>query len=843
MIDNPCPCSGGVFPLVVFNPPAQPSIVYRWGDYDGFRNRLLQPLDGETQLTKSDGTLVWRPAPASGNLALQIAEWWAYLSDILTLYTERAANQAFLGTADLPESLPRLVPILGYRPRPGIGALLTLAGLARGPRPVALPQGLQVQSKPGPGQQPQVYELAAATTIQPVAPIATVPQVTPMPAPLPPVKSPGSGGALTSQVVLSGKPSGLKVGDEVLLLASGWTGQSGAWAVGNVSALTPAGANTTVSFVVPALGPDGAGVTGAANWRLLKASGFLRLYPYLAKGATPAYGGAPGPIPTGPANGYYVQLASIVRSIAPGDIILVENPSAPGTTAAPGYVTVLDELIYYANNPSNPGVWPPSASPPPTLPAVPIPNTVVYFQAASAPSGDAASLIVRYGFSDVGTLVDVPVTSAAQTGSVTVDPTAATAAGLSSGGSLLVADANGDGGAATLGDGGAVAIDASAPPLTPPIRVLSNLLAFTRGKTVAQEVLGNGNAAVAGQDFMLKNSPVTYLSDQPGRSGPGYSSTITLWVNGVQWLETPSFYGQAPNGQVFTTYEDIQGNTHVLGGDGLAGARFPTGTGNIVATYRIGSGAALPPPTSVTVLLQPQPGLQALLNPTPPHGGADPDAAADLRTLAPKSVLTFGRAVSVDDYAAVAAATAGVARVSAAYAFDPVQQRPAVTLWVGDDPQAVTDARNAITPISDPNRPIIINTANPAQIEIAFTYVRDPRYQDTAVLAAVRSALLDPDAGLFGSNIVQIGQAFYDSQIYKACLGVPGVQAVHGLTVTVGPPLLRRYVWQILSVWAQGRRLKPATGAGCSGHRYDPGPDGYFTLAAAALQPTGVLGS
>ena len=112
MSDNPCPCSGGVFPLVVFNPPAQPSIAYRWGDYDGFRGALLQtaqpPLPAETQLTRPDGTLVWRPAPDSGDLALQIAEWWAYLSDILTLYTERAANQAFLGTADLPESLPRL---------------------------------------------------------------------------------------------------------------------------------------------------------------------------------------------------------------------------------------------------------------------------------------------------------------------------------------------------------------------------------------------------------------------------------------------------------------------------------------------------------------------------------------------------------------------------------------------------------------------------------------------------------------------------------------------------------------------------------------------------------------
>ena len=711
-----------------------------------------------------------------------------------------------------------------------------------------------MQSKPGPGQQPQVYELAAATTIQPFAPIATVPQVTPMPAPVSPGQKPAppgswqnpGSGTPASQVVLSGKPSGLKIGDEVLLLAAGWTGQSGAWAVGNVSALAPAGANTTVSFIVTALGADSAGVTGAANWRLLKASGFSRLYPYLTNPAL-AFGVPPGP-QNSPASGwaFYVQLASIVRSIAPGDIILVENPSAPGTTAVPGYVTALNELIYYANDPSNPGAWPPSPPPPPTLPAVPIPNTVVYCQAGSGPSGDAGTLIVRYGFSDVGKLVDVPVKTAAQTANVTVDPAATTAAGLSSGSALLVADANGDGGAATLGDGGAVAVDASGPPLTPPIRVLSNLLAFTRGKTVAQEVLGNGNAAVAGQDFMLKNSPVTYLSDQPGRSGPGYSSTITLWVNGVQWQETPSFYGQAANAQVFTTYEDTQGKTHILGGDGLAGARFPTGTGNLVATYRTGSGAALPPPTSVTVLLQPQPGLQALLNPTPPHGGADPDAPADLRTLAPQSVLTFGRAVSVDDYAAVAAATPGVARVSAAYAFDPAQQRPAVTLWVGDDPQAVTDARNAITPISDPNRPIIINTANPVQIEIAFTYVRDRRYQDTAVLAAVQSALLDPNAGLFGSKVVQIGQAFYDSQIYKACLAVPGVQAVHGLTITVGPPPLRRYVWQILSVWsvwAGGRRLKPATGAGCTGHRYDPGPNGYFTLAASALQPTGVLGS
>jgi Baseplate J-like protein len=845
MSDNPCPCQGDVFPTVVFNVPAQPSITYRWGDYDGFRNALLQPsqppLPAEMQFSKPDGTLVWRPAPGVSDLALQIAEWWAYLADILTLYAERAANQAYLRTADLPESLPRLVPILGHRPRPAIGAQLTLAAQARSPRPVLLPQGLQVQSKPGPGQQPQVFELSAATTIQPIAPIATVPPTTPMPAPLPasgPAPTPAA--PLAVQMVLSGKPSGFKLGDEVLLLGAGWAGQSGNWALGTVAGLTPAGSNTTVALSLTASG-GGTGPAGAASWRLLKAASSSPLYPYLTPPLVPW---GPGPILNNVGQ-WYVELASVVRSIAPGDLILVENPT-PGSTAAPtlGFVTGVKEWISYANNPTDPMVWPPAGSPPNTPdPAVPIPHTVVLFYTEGALQGDPSTLLLRYGYSDVGTLIDAPVTGATQTASVTLDPAGLAASGLTANSPVLVADANGDGATATVGAGGVVTVDPSAPVLLPPIQALGNLLPFTRGKTVTQEVLGSGNAAVAGQDFTLKNTPVTYLADQPGVSGPGYSSTVTLWVNGVQWQEVPNFYGQPPNAQVFTTYEDTSGNTHVLGGDGTAGARFPTGNGNLVANYRIGSGAALPPPTSVTVLMQPQPGLSAVVNPVPPYGGADADAPDDLRSRAPQTVVTFGRAVSVDDYAAIAAATPGVARVSAAYAFDTAQQRPVVTLWVGDNANAVTVARQAITPVSDPNKPIAISAANPVTMAITLTFVFDPRYQGTAVAAALQTALTDPATGLFGTGVVQIGQAFYDSQIYACCLAVPGVQAVHDLVVTIGPPRLRFHVWQLPSVWAGGLRVQPAATTGCTGHRYDPGPDGYFVLASGSPVLTGALGS
>ena len=57
----------------------------------------------------------------------------------------------------------------------------------------------------------------------------------------------------------------------------------------------------------------------------------------------------------------------------------------------------------------------------------------------------------------------------------------------------------------------------------------------------------------------------------------------------------------------------------------MARACLPAGTGNVVATYRFGSGAAAPPAGALTVIANPIPGLRALRNPVAAGGGADPD--------------------------------------------------------------------------------------------------------------------------------------------------------------------------------------------------------------------------
>ena len=98
-----------------------------------------------------------------------MVEWWAYLADILTFYNERIANEDYLRTAVLPATPAALVKLLGYRPRPTIGATGYLAALLSptvvGAQTVTLPDGLEFQSKPGPGQTPQTFELHPATTI------------------------------------------------------------------------------------------------------------------------------------------------------------------------------------------------------------------------------------------------------------------------------------------------------------------------------------------------------------------------------------------------------------------------------------------------------------------------------------------------------------------------------------------------------------------------------------------------------------------------------------------------------------------------------------------------------
>jgi hypothetical protein len=161
-----CGCCAGITqetPEVITNRPALSTIAFRVGTHATFNASMLADLSGSAfpallQLRTRD--------PSDFSIALLDA--WAVALDILTFYQERFANEAFIRTAVDQRSVFEIVRLVGYVPSPGVAAsailAFTLASAPGSPDNVLIPAGTRVQSVPGPGQAPQVFETSADLT-------------------------------------------------------------------------------------------------------------------------------------------------------------------------------------------------------------------------------------------------------------------------------------------------------------------------------------------------------------------------------------------------------------------------------------------------------------------------------------------------------------------------------------------------------------------------------------------------------------------------------------------------------------------------------------------------------
>jgi uncharacterized phage protein gp47/JayE len=819
-----CPCDEQSPPPPA-NLPELPAIAYSAGDYVSFRLAVLTPLMAPgnpapvavEQTLSVDGVPVWR-TDGAGDLAVMIAEWFAYVGDVIAFYNERIANEAYLRTAVRPTSVNNLIGVLGYRPRPAIGATGTLAALVSpGPSfgvPITLPKGLQFQSKPTPGLPPQIFELAQDTKISPPDQFPATPppvllgQVTNWvweytEYQFGPYSTPGyfeiAEGAFT--LLLRGAVKTIDPGALLRLRARDVSTSGSPWlATITKAAISPApdgGQQTQLTFTLsgttpPALSAaqaalESAGQT-ASTWAAFGAGGWLE--------------------------GNDVHLGGLARQIHAGDWVLF-NAGPDGPTPVLAQVSSTAETIWDANGSATSHTITggstsiTSGGTVTTTDTIPIPilHTVLTLSHALAGWGGVTSASVGFGWVSAGTLLDQPFSTwngspanLVGTGPNNFPQTSKLDILLQGTNGVGIAARGTSSGDSNLSLGG---LPDPVPGLQPPFRVLPNTLPVSRGKTVTNEVLGSGDATLTMQDFKLSQTPVTYL--QPGAT---YASTIDLTVNGMPWQEVPHFYGQTADATVFVTHEDNQGYTHVTFGDGVNGARLPTGTNNVVATYRVGAGAASPPAGKLTMIANPYPGLRAILNPLAVGGGADADQPGQIRRDAPRSVLAFGRAVSVFDYAAIAAQTPGVTRANAVWSWDDGNQRALVRVYVGDTAAAAASANQALSAAGDPNRPVKVTQATELDVALGLTLIHTPGIGTDQLKQAVRTALTDTEAGLFGAWRLNVGQTVFVSQIEASVLAVRGAVALIALTFI-------------------------ANGTQRSGPIFDPGEDGYFALDPA----------
>jgi hypothetical protein len=304
----------------------------------------------------------------------------------------------------------------------------------------------------------------------------------------------------------------------------------------------------------------------------------------------------------------------------------------------------------------------------------------------------------------------------------------------------------------------------------------ANVAPATHGETTTQ-ILGSGDSSQAFQSFALSQTPLTYVS---AVTPSGAASTLTVRVDGVEWTEVGWLYGAQPTDQVYTVLAGADGKTYVQFGDGVTGARPHTGTNNIVATYRYGIGSAgHARPGQISTLLSRSLGLNAVTNPTASSGAADPETATQARVNAPGSVMTIGRIVSLDDVAAFAAASAGIAKAAVNWIWDGTRYVACTTVaGVGGSPVTPgTDQYNnllaAMIDATDGTLPIALCSYQSVTFTVGAALTPDPALDAVQVLVAVKSAL----ATAFSFDNRAFGQPVYQSEVIEIVQNVPGVIA------------------------------------------------------------------
>lgn len=239
------------------------------------------------------------------------------------------------------------------------------------------------------------------------------------------------------------------------------------------------------------------------------------------------------------------------------------------------------------------------------------------------------------------------------------------------------------------------------------VGVCANVVHATHGETVPLDVLGSGDHRQANQRFMLHKDPLTYLAaPTPAgfastlqirvRSGPATPLTVSTTSrvpSGILWHPTDTLSSAHPRDRVYSLRSESNARTSVVFGDGQQGARLPTGSENIVATYRTGSGpAGNLEPNRLTLLKSRPTGVRRVTNPVLASGGSPAEDPTSMRRAAPLRTRSSGRIVSLRDFEDFSRAFAGVAKACAQHLQTP--DGPLVLLTLAGLDGAVIDPQS-----------------------------------------------------------------------------------------------------------------------------------------------------
>lgn len=189
--------------------------------------------------------------------------------------------------------------------------------------------------------------------------------------------------------------------------------------------------------------------------------------------------------------------------------------------------------------------------------------------------------------------------------------------------------------------------------------ITTNTAPAIAAQTVTGEVVGASNGTTS-QQCTLANVPVLpstlVLTVDEGLSGSDNPSGVP-----ATWTQVPDLYGSSEDAQVYTLDETT--GTITFGDNHFGAVPQPNASNpaNIVAsTYRYGGGAASNVAIGTVTALQSYVAYVAsVTNPITASGGSDEESQADAVMRAGSEIRSTNRAVTADDFEALALETPG----------------------------------------------------------------------------------------------------------------------------------------------------------------------------------------
>lgn len=257
------------------------------------------------------------------------------------------------------------------------------------------------------------------------------------------------------------------------------------------------------------------------------------------------------------------------------------------------------------------------------------------------------------------------------------------------------------------------------------------------------------------------------------------------------WTAQADLLASNPDDRHVVAEIDNRGLAQLRFGDGELG-RQPAAGLVLHAHYRVGGGAAgnvgagaiaficIEGLTLGGVTFMPS-------NPLPAQGGQAPEPMEQAREFAPLAFRrTLRRAITADDYAAVAALHPDLQGAQAALvwtgswyeadvALDPWQRR-------APDPALWATVQAALHRVRRMGHDLHVRAAAYVPIALALHVCVLPGYERGHVKAALLGRLVGRPGGLFDADQISFGQSVHLSRIVAAVMAVPGVMSVKVLT-------------------------------------------------------------